>query len=178
MAEEVHSNLIWSDLSILNVLADTRAISATWLRPIQTSCGWTCPSSLYWLPHDTAETDGIKQWGGQHIQPCHSRVAIPCDIWHFLHFTQNGGSSPAGGHSSSVWNAACCTWNGQAEIDKLSRCNCTAMLTHDVFQIRFGQSSSSIWLKWLMHQCLKECSLIWGSFTGEFKRKVPEQTAS
>lgn len=44
----------------------------------------------------------------------------------------------AGECSSSVWNMACCIWNGA-----LSRFNRTAVLmTHDRFVIRFGLSSA------------------------------------
>ena len=40
---------------------------------------------MYRLPHDTAETDGLKQGGGIRIQPCHYlRVTIPWDLWFFL----------------------------------------------------------------------------------------------
>ena len=52
------------------------------------------------------------------------------------------------------WNLACCIWNGQDETDALSRFNRTAVLTHDPFEIRFEQSSSTIRPKWLLHQRL------------------------
>ena len=45
----------------------------------------------------------------------------------------------AGAHRrSSVWNTACCTWNGQVETDALSRFS----LTHDALQVRLGTAPS------------------------------------
>ena len=82
--------------------------------------------------------------GGRHIRPCHSRVTIPCDLRPFLHFSPNSGRSLAGGISTSVWNLVCCIWNGQVETDVLRRFNRTAMLTHDPFEICFGQSSTAV----------------------------------
>ena len=36
---------------------------------------------MYWLPHATAETDGLKQGEGQHINLAFPRVTVPCDLW-------------------------------------------------------------------------------------------------
>ena len=40
------------------------------------------------------------------------------------------------------------------KTDVLSCFTCMAMLTHDLFEIRFGQSSSTIWVKQLVYQYL------------------------
>ena len=69
--------------------------------------------------YDTAENDGLNQGEGRRIQPCHSRVTIPCDRWPWA-FTS---VQTAGGCGSSVRNIACCIWNGQVEIDALNRFN-------------------------------------------------------
>ena len=59
-----------------------------------------------------------------------------CDLRPFVDLNPNGGRSLAGGCSSSVWNTACCTWNGQVETDALSRFS----LTHDTLQLRAWDS--------------------------------------
>ena len=55
-----------------------------------------------------------------------------------LHFSPNVGRSLAGGNSSSVWNITSCIWNGRVQTDAPSCFNRTAVLTHDLSEIRFG----------------------------------------
>ena len=52
----------------------------------------TSPFQTHWLPHNTSETDGLKQGEGRRFQSCYWRVITPCDLWPFLHFKPNGGS--------------------------------------------------------------------------------------
>ena len=82
---------------------------------------WSDP---YWLPHVRYRRTYGLQGEGRLVQPysC-STVIIPCEFGPFLHFSPNGRRSVAGGCSSSVWNVTCCS--------------CTAVLTHDPFEIRF-----------------------------------------
>ena len=93
-----------------------------WLRSriVRTSCGRTRTGCH---TNDTEEHDGF-QGEGRRIQPysC-STVIIPCDFRPAHYLSPNGRSSLAGGCSSSVWNITC--WS------------CTAVLTHDPFEIRF-----------------------------------------
>ena len=102
---------------------------------------------MYWLPHDTAETDGLKQ-------PYRYPSYHPSDLRPFVHFSPNGGCSLAGGCNSSISNIVCCIWNGEAETGTLSRFNCTAMLTYDPCEIRYERSSCTIRLKQLVYQRL------------------------
>ena len=79
--QEDRSNLMRSELPVLNV--------------------------PYWPPYNTAETDRVKQGQGKCIQPCYSRVIIPCDLWPFFHFSSKGGRSLAGGRSLSLSLSLC-----------------------------------------------------------------------
>ena len=60
----------------------------------------------YWLPHLTAEIDGLKQREDHCIQPCCSRASLPSLVISGLHFSPNGGRFWAAGRSSSM-NTPC-----------------------------------------------------------------------
>ena len=86
-------------------------------------------------------SEGGGGWGG------YSRNTTPCDLWHFLYFNLNGGHLLASGCSLSScdnYNLSCCIWNVQAETDAPMYFNRTAKPTRDLFDVRFGQSSSVI----------------------------------
>ena len=108
--------------------ADARAVSDVWLRRTdRTSCVRTRRTGC----HTVQSKLTVKARGRS---PCrYSRVTTPC-VTSGLSLTS---VQTAGAHRrSSVWNTACCTWNGQVETDALSRFS----LTHDTLQLRAWDS--------------------------------------
>ena len=95
------------------------------IRTVRTSCG-PLAATRY-----SGNTDGLKHGEGRRIQPCSSRVIIPCDLWPFLRFVPNSGRSLAGGRSFLL-NASCYIRNGLAETDALTEpCQPYGTLTRD-----------------------------------------------
>ena len=91
-----------------------------------------------------AKLDGLKKREGWHIQPCRYSSYLP--LWPLafppLHFKRRALIGwPV---QLTVWNIACCIWNGQVETGALSRFNRTVMLIHAPFGIRFLRPSSTI----------------------------------
>ena len=95
-------------------VAEPPAVKGLTHQPFQPSAWlmktlWTLSSQshlswMYWLPHATAETDGLKQGEGQHIQSCFCSSYRP--LWprvFGLRFSPNSGCLLAG-CSSSIWN--------------------------------------------------------------------------
>ena len=93
---------------------------------------------MYWLPHDTAKTDG----GNRRSQPSrYSRVPIPYDLRPFPHFSPNGGHSLA---VDAFWNIK----HAAFRMDRL-KLMVWAVTTvrlkwqHNSFDITFGRTSST-----------------------------------
>ena len=82
---------------------------------------------MYWLTHDTAETNGFKQGEGRRIQPFYQRITNPCDLWPFLHFSQTAGAHWLADAVHPVGIITAC--------HAMSRFNRTAMLKHDLFEM-------------------------------------------
>ena len=110
------SNLIRSDTSALNALAATRYSRNCRFKARETSTYSTLPL----------------------LESYHT-------LWlqaFFFSHVQTTGAHWLAGAVNLLWNTACCIWNGQVETDALSHFNLMLMLTHDLFEVRFGRSSS------------------------------------
>ena len=119
--------------------ADVHAVSDVWLRRTdRTSCGQPRRTGCHTV--QSKLTVKARTWSTSSALPLLESYHPLCDLRPFVDLNPNGGRSLASGCSSSVWNIAFCTWNGQVETDALSRFSRMAMLTHDALQVRAWDS--------------------------------------
>ena len=83
-------------------------------------------------------------------------VTILRDLWPSLDFSPDGRYSfGCGVDAGDLFGMYLAVFGTDRLEPMLWSLNHAALLMHDPFEIRFGQSSLTTWLKWLMYQCLK-----------------------